>query len=141
MVMQEKIHFCAEEYYLFSNFSAHHVEYQGTVYQTAEHAYQVAKFSDPVMRKKIQEARSAYLAREYGQTEQGRTPNFDKVSVMKEIMRAKLLQHTDVFEMLKKTGDAIIEKNHPMDDFWGTGADGTGENVMGKIWMELRAEI
>jgi ribA/ribD-fused uncharacterized protein len=129
------------EYYLLSNFSAHKVVYEGDEYMTSEHAYQVAKFSDPEIREKIKNAPSAYLAREYGQSKEGRTPHFDKVEVMKQIMREKMLQHGDVQEKLLASGDKNIDKNCPTDYFWGSGADGSGENVMGKIWMELREEL
>lgn len=128
-------------YYLFSNFSAHEVVYQGVTYKTSEHAYQTAKFSDPMMREKIMNAPSAFLSRELGQAQLGLTGNFDKVAVMTDIMRAKLQQHFDVKQMLLQTGDAEIIKNHPDDYFWGSGADGTGKNMMGKIWMQLRSEI
>jgi ribA/ribD-fused uncharacterized protein len=128
-------------YYVLSNFSAHNVVYEGITYMTAEHAYQTAKFIDDDIRTKIMNAPSAFLAREYGQFEQGRTPNFDKVAVMTEIMRAKRDQHADVAAVLRNTEDNVIIKNHPDDYYWGTGADGSGENMMGKIWMELRDEM
>ncbi len=134
------IKFYEGEYYLLSNFSAHRVMFEGEEYMTSEHAYQVAKFCDPEVRRKIKDAPSAHLAREYGQSEFGRTPNFDKVDVMKRIMRAKLQQHDDVRAALRATDGEVIEKNHPLDYFWGTGEDGSGQNVMGKIWMELRNE-
>lgn len=136
-----RIQFYEGPYYLLSNFSAHQVEYGGEVYMTSEHAYQAAKFEDPDRRRQIANAPSAYLAREFGQAEAGRKLHFDKVAVMKEIMRAKMVQHEDVQRMLEETGDAILEKNHPDDSYWGTGADGKGENVMGNIWMELREEL
>lgn len=135
------INFYEGMYYLLSNFSAHEVVIGGVTYKTAEHAYQTAKFSDSARREKIMNASSAFLAREFGQSEEGRTENFDKVKVMKEIMRAKLQQHADVRMILLQTGEQQIIKNHPDDYFWGTGADGTGKNMMGKIWMELRTEI
>ncbi len=137
----KKIKFFEGQYYLLSNFSAHQVEYKGIVYITAEHAYQVTKFEDVKIRQKIQSAPIAYLAREYGQTKEGRRENLDKVAIMKEIMLAKLNQHKDVREILKSTGNFEIEKNHPKDIYWGTGLDGKGLNIMGKIWMELREEI
>jgi N-glycosidase YbiA len=135
------IKFYEGDYALLSNFSAHQVEYNGFIFQTAEHAYQVSKFSNPDLRERITQAPSAYLAREYGQSDQGRTLSFDKVRCMKEIMRAKLEQHNDVYNALITTGEAKIEKNHPLDSFWGTGSDGKGKNMMGIIWMELRGEI
>ncbi|MFH1173107.1 MAG: NADAR family protein [bacterium] len=139
----ESIKFYEGEYYLLSNFSAHRVIYQGEEYQTAEHAYQVAKFEDTTVKNKIKNAPSAFLARELGQTKEGRFKNWEdyKLVAMKEIMKAKLLQHKDVREILKSTGEAIIIKNHPNDYFWGAGADGAGKNMMGIIWMELRMEI
>lgn len=137
----DKITFYEGIYAPLSNFSAHRVVFERVDYMTAEHAYQVAKFSDSDLRERIKNAPSAFLAREYGQAENGRIENFDKVAVMKEIMRAKLSQHKDVQEILLSTGTATIDKNHPEDSFWGSGADGTGQNVMGKIWMELRDEI
>lgn len=135
------IKFYEGSYYMLSNFSAHEVEYDGVLYKTSEHAYQVAKFKDPETRSKIKHATSAFLARAYGQAQDGRIENFDKVAVMKDIMRTKMQQHADVREALHATGNAIIEKNHPKDYFWGTGADGSGKNVMGKIWMEIRDEL
>lgn len=136
-----KIGFYEGKYYLLCNFSAHKVLYEGFEYMTAEHAYQAAKFDDPEIRKKIIDAPSAFLAREYGQSDVGRKIVFDKVAEMKKIMREKMLQHADVKKILLLTGDDVIEKNHPDDYFWGTGADGTGQNKMGVIWMELRSEL
>ena len=128
---------------MLSCFSAHRVMFEGAEYMTAEHAYQTAKFAHPGTRERIKNAPSAYLAREWAQMREGRVENFDenKVALMKEVLRAKLQQHEDVKGALLETGDAVIVKNHPLDDFWGSGPDGNGENVMGKIWMELRAEI
>lgn len=137
------VRFYEGEYYPLSNFSAHEVVFEGERYKTAEHAYQVAKFHDPVMRDKIRNAPSAYLAREWAQAKEGRSEGFEKkkVGIMKSIMRAKVEQHDDVREKLLATGDANLEKNHPLDAFWGAGADGSGENMMGTLWMEIRDEI
>jgi len=137
----EPVRFYEGPFYLLSNFSAHQVVFGGETFMTSEHAYQAAKFADAALRKKIREAPSAFLAREYGQEEIGRTPNFDKIATMHAIMRAKAQQHADVKAALLSTGDAPIEKNHPDDAFWGTGPDGNGKNIMGKIWMEIRDEF
>ena len=138
---QKYINFYEVEYACLSNFSSHNVTYEGITYATAEHAYQCQKFVSIKMQQKIAKATSAFLAREYGQEERFRKMKFDKVAAMKEIMRSKLFQHNDVREILKKTGSKIIRKNHPLDSFWGTGISGKGKNVMGLIWMELRAEL
>ncbi len=142
-MQQEVINFYEGKYYLLSNFSAHAIEYDGETWMTSEHAYQAAKYFDLNIREKVKRAPSAFLSREFGQTKEGKKSNWEeqKVAVMKEIMRAKALQHADVREMLLSTGEIEIVKNHPDDFFWGSGADGSGQNVMGKIWMELREEF
>jgi predicted NAD-dependent protein-ADP-ribosyltransferase YbiA (DUF1768 family) len=64
---------------------------------------------------------------------------------MKNMMRKKLEQHEEVHQALFDSGDMEIVKKivtyPPGDSFWDAGDDGTGQNEMGKIWMELREEI
>ena len=137
----EAIGFFEGPWTCLSNFSAHKVVFEGEEYQTAEHAYQVAKFVDAETRRRIRLAPSAYLARQYGQAETGRTHPFDKVAVITSMMRAKFLQHEDVRRALRASGSSVIEKNILDCSYWGTGPDGTGQNVLGKIWMGLRDEF
>jgi hypothetical protein len=66
---------------------------------------------------------------------------FDKDALMEKIFRAKLAQHPDIREVLLTTGDRELLKVYDTDYYWGTGADGTGENKMGKLWMKLRQEL
>jgi len=47
----------------------------------------------------------------------------------------------DVRRALRASGSARIEKNILDCSYWGTGPDGTGQNVLGKIWMGLRDEF
>lgn len=137
------INFYEGPYYLLSNFSAHQVVFEGETWMTSEHAYQASKYQNKEMREKVKNAPSAYLSREYGQAKEGKIENWDemKVEVMKNIMREKALQHKDVMDALLSTGESVIIKNHPEDYYWGTGLNGTGKNVMGIIWMELREEF
>ncbi len=117
------IQFSCDPYSALSNFSSHKVLFEGIEYATAEHAYQVAKFADPAMRQRIMHAPSAYLAHEWAQVKEGRTEDFElkKIKIMKAIMLVKLQQHADVREVLHLTGEALIQKNHPTDCFWGIG--------------------
>lgn len=127
----------------FIPFSAHNVEYKGVRYQTAEHAYHCQRYVDPAILSEIQDARSAYIAWQLSQKYKSKqVSDFDaqKVEIMKEICRAKVEQHEDVKEALIESGTDVIIKNYP-DEFWGIGMDGSGQNWMGKIWMQLREEI
>ena len=37
--------------------------------------------------------------------------------------------------------DREIIENSPVNSFWGNGPDDNGQNMVGKIWMEIRKEI
>jgi ribA/ribD-fused uncharacterized protein len=64
-----------------------------------------------------------------------------KLSVMEEILRAKLEQHEDVKDALKRTEGREIIENSPVDIFWGIGPNKDGQNMLGNIWMKIRGSI
>jgi ribA/ribD-fused uncharacterized protein len=39
------------------------------------------------------------------------------------------------------TGDEEIVEDSPIDSYWGCGADGKGQNNLGKILMEVRSRL
>jgi len=126
-----------------SPFSAHEVMIDGITYKTAEHAYQALRVVAEV-RVQIEKTGSPMDAWRAGQVCKERNqllPNLDKYELMEKIFRAKLMQHADIEAVLKITGDRELLKVYPKDYYWGTGADGSGENMMGKLWMKLRAEL
>ena len=141
-----EVYFLIGGFYSLDNFSAHTVELWGLKFPTAEHAFQWKKFSDTRsdIAKKVLEAGSPEIAKRIAASEKlNRSPswNEDKVTIMEEILRAKLAQHEEVREVLVKTGSRTIIENSPGDGFWGTGSDGRGENMIGKIWMKIRDNI
>jgi hypothetical protein len=60
---------------------------------------------------------------------------------MEELLRAKLSQHEKTRRLLLETGDKQLIENSAVDYYWGIGADGTGRNTLGKLWMKLRSEL
>lgn len=140
----DKIFFYEGQWYFFSNFSSFMVHWRGVDWQTNEHAYQAAKFTDLAIIEEIRSARSAHdalkIAHAHSNSE---ISNWDdiKLEIMEGIVRAKLAQHPYVQRKLLETGDAEIVENSPIDSFWGRGPDWQGENHLGKIWMKLRAEL
>jgi N-glycosidase YbiA len=140
------VYFFTPAFHVFDNFSAHVVEIWGVTFPTAEHAYQWKKFhsSNPDVSEKILIAKSPEKVKQISHAYESQVSqkwHDEKVSVMKEILHAKLTQHSDVLERLRATGDRLIAENSPVDSFWGVGEDGDGENMVGKIWMSLRDEI
>jgi len=59
---------------------------------------------------------------------------------MKEILRNKINQHPYVLKKLLQVGTRTIIEDSWRDSTWGWGSNKDGENLLGTIWMELRAE-
>ncbi len=140
----KKIKFYEGSYYCFSNWSAHAVKYNNTLYPTSEHAYHCQRFKDPKIVKSILKSKSPYLAKLIVQANKDKQLsdwNSIKRAIMKDILREKLKQHKEIREVLLKTGQKEIVENSREDYFWGVGKDGTGKNELGKIWIELRKEF
>lgn len=130
--------------FVFSNFSAHRVEFKGVHYATVEHAFHAQKFTDDMLQQKIRECASPLAAWQLAQNLklQRKTDwNDVKVRILTEIIRAKVQQHTEVRDALLATGDVEIIEVNPNDSFWGSGADGNGQNNTGKILMKIRDEL
>jgi ribA/ribD-fused uncharacterized protein len=60
---------------------------------------------------------------------------------MREAVRAKFTQHKELRAMLLSTGDAELIEHTANDNYWPDGGDGSGKNMLGKILMEIRAEL
>jgi len=139
------IFFIEEIWAYLSPFSAHQIEIWGEKFATVEHAYQTKKFLAGPAQDEIKNTKSAYSAWrtnwKYKSDKSLLNPDFDKLKVMEELCRAKIAQHKEVLEVLKMTGDRGLLKNVESDFYWGVGKDGSGENMLGKLWMKIRSEI
>ena len=142
---EDAVYFYTPAFDALNNFSAHTIEIWGRHFPTAEHAYQWKKMSElqPEVAQKILEAGSPEVAQQIAHRHNNLVPkewHGKKTAVMKGILRAKLAQHEDVREVLKRTGTRRIVENSPMDDFWGCGPKGDGKNMMGVLWMKIRSD-
>lgn len=157
----ERVSFYEQEFYALSNFSSFRVLYRGydeaaaaTDYQTAEHAYQAQKFlpyrypgrDRPgfyEIYRSVRDARSAHDAARIAHIyDVYLAPDWNerRLQVMRSILKAKHQEHEYVRRKLAETGDRELIENSWRDDFWGIGPNGDGQNMLGKLWMELRAE-
>jgi N-glycosidase YbiA len=138
------IKFYTPRFYVFNNFSAHAIEFSGKLYPTCEHAYQAAKCTDPGGQEAIRNARSPLEAKRLANEtyRAARDPDWGskKLAVVEQILRAKLAQHSEAQEALRESGNEYIVEDSPTDYFWGAGADGSGKNMLGKLWMKIRDE-
>ena len=64
-----------------------------------------------------------------------------KINEMRNIVRAKFSQNPELAEKLIQTGDAHLEEGNTWGDrTWGT-VNGSGQNLLGKILMEIRETL
>lgn len=145
-----QVFFYERDFYVLSNFSAFSINWQGRIFPTSEHAYHWEKFLLGVkdgtvfVRDAILGAVSAHEA--FKMAERWKPLRREdwglrKVDVMREILRAKVDQHEYVKRKLLATGDRELIEDSWRDDFWGWGANRTGQNMLGKLWMEIRREL
>lgn len=138
--------FFLDGWYVFDNFAPFQVQWRGKLYPTAEHAYQAAHFIDahPELSEKVRQCSSPRQASDFANN----NSHYDdpdwkskRLSIMEEIITAKLAQHPYVQEKLLQTGSKMIVEMNDDDSFWGWGADKKGRNHLGKIWMKLRDQL
>ena len=138
------VYFYEQDFYVLSNFSAFRVTFDGQTFDTSEAAYHYQRFTDAEDRRGVQYANSAHEAFRYAQDCKAyQRPDWDqiKVRVMKDILRAKVQQHEYVRRKLLATGDRVLVEDSWRDDFWGWGPNRDGQNMLGKLWMEVRSEL
>lgn len=141
----EQVLFYEQEFYPLSNFSSFVLGWRGLLFSTSEAAYHWMKFADsPEIQEAIRVAPSAHEAFQLARRHADRVrPDWDqvKVDVMREILREKVRQHAYVRQKLLQTGDRLLVENSWRDPYWGWGERREGQNMLGRLWMEVRAEL
>jgi ribA/ribD-fused uncharacterized protein len=139
-----QVFFYEQDHYYLSNFSAFKVGFCGRWFDTAEQAYHFQRFASVKDQNNIIDAKSAHDAFRYAQDNKARQiDGWDelKVPIMRDILRAKARQHEYVRRKLLQTGDRALIENSWRDAYWGWGENRDGLNMLGKLWMEVRAEL
>jgi ribA/ribD-fused uncharacterized protein len=130
------------EHRFLSNFWPAEVEFEGITYPTAEHAYQSGKTLDRVERRRIASLPTPEAAKRAGRALVVR-PDWEsaKFDVMERCVRDKFTRNPGLAAKLVATGDAYLEEGNTWNDrVWGV-YQGQGENRLGKILMQVRAEL
>jgi N-glycosidase YbiA len=143
-MMSMKIYFYSDReqpYGCFSNFSAHGFVLDDLYWPTSEHYFQAQKFAGT---PRVEQIRGLNKPKEAANM--GRDRSFPlrsdwetvKDEVMRQAVLAKFRTHGDIRAILLGTGDEDLVENAPGDYYWGCGQDGTGQNKLGLILMEVR---
>ena len=149
---ETQVFFYEQDFYVLSNFSAFTVLWSEHRFHTSEAVYHFEKFNFPPpglgaalkIQREILYSASAHDAFKLAERNKAlRRPDWDevKVRVMRDILRAKAAQHEYVRRKLLATGDRELIEDSWRDDFWGWGPNRDGQNMLGKLWMEIRSEL
>lgn len=128
-------------YGCFSNFSRHGFLLDGIYWPTAEHYFQSEKFLDTNLKVEIANLASPLEAAIYGRNkEKPLRPDWEyiKIEIMRCAIYNKSNQNPDINEILLSTENYTLVEHTKNDSYWGDGGNGTGENMLGKLLMELR---
>ncbi len=146
VLLPDVIHFYSvvDVYGEFSNFAPFPLRIDGALWRTSEHYFQAQKFKERKLRERIRRAKTPGEAARMGRSRKNplrRDWESAKLNVMRKAVRAKFEQHRDLAALLVQTDDATIIEHTPNDAYWGDGGDGSGQNWLGRILMDVRGEL
>jgi len=129
------------EFDWLSNFFQCQVEFEGMNFSNVEAAFQAAKCLDMKERERFF-GLSGGQAKRLGRRVELRSDWEEvKIEIMRQVLKSKFTQNSELREKLIATGDTeLIEGNNWNDTFWGV-CRGKGRNHLGKLLMEVRAEL
>lgn len=140
-----------QEYGEFSNMaSGFPLRGAGRTFPSPEALYQCCRFPHlPQAQEKICSTKSAMQAKMFSKPYRAQTRDDwmeVRVSLMRWVIRVKLRQHPRTFGIpLIETREKPIVEENSRDPFWGTRREASGLlvgcNVLGRLLMELRAEL
>jgi ribA/ribD-fused uncharacterized protein len=140
-----KIHFYGvnQPFGFMSNFARAAIMLDGRRWPTSEHYFQAQKFAGQALEEQVRAARTPMEAATLGRSLPGLRPDWDaaKDDVMLTALRAKFSQHAYLRTELLATGDAILVEHTTNDHYWADGGDGTGQNRLGELLMQVRTEL
>ncbi|WP_317928779.1 NADAR family protein [Halioxenophilus sp. WMMB6] len=128
-----------------STVSPHGFQLEDRYWPTVEHYYQSNKFAKPVIVQEILDAENGVAAYKLG----NRWWKFGRHKDWKQKRRVRMTRalytkvqvHQEVKNALMDTGDERIVETSLYDPYWGIGRDQRGENMLGQIWMDIRAKL
>lgn len=135
-----------KEFRFLSNFWTCSVTLENKLYRTVEHAYQASKTLDDSVRETIRAMLKPGDAKKFGKTVTVRGDWEEiKIETMRKLVRQKF-QNPFLQPLLLATEDQELIEGNPFHDiFWGVcnckKHQGTGDNFLGKLLMEIRDEI
>lgn len=127
-----------------SNLYPCHFSLDGLKWKSVEHYYQAQKHVGTAAFEAIRNAKDGFAALKAGGN-RNLMPRGDweqiKVTVMKKAVQAKFTEVATLCKKLQATGDVPLYHQSISDGFWGCNLAGEGDNRLGKLIMEVRAQL
>jgi ribA/ribD-fused uncharacterized protein len=143
-----------EEYGWMGNMAPYPITFEGKVWRTSEALFQGMRFDDEVIKEIIRKEKSPMAAKMKAKKYSNQMVVIPMseldVEHMKKCVRMKFDQHPELKKMLlDSVGSFIFEdignRKGERHKFWGVKRisenEGDGQNMMGRILMELRDEL
>jgi ribA/ribD-fused uncharacterized protein len=137
-----------DQYGILSNFARTPILLDELTWPTSEHLFQALKFTADADNQSYRERiRCAYTPAEAARLGRSRSIAIRsdweniKIKAMLMVLKLKAYQHDSVADCLKSTEDSYLVEKSYKDSYWGSGPDGNGLNMLGKLWMQVRMEI
>lgn len=127
-----------------ASYSKHGFELDGAEWPSVEHYYQAMKFEDADYREQIRNTPHPADAAKLGKSKKhGRRKDWNKVkeTFMTRGTYIKCRTHPEVAKALLATGELPIIETSQYDYYWGCGRDMRGDNVYGKVLMNVREQL
>lgn len=130
---------------VFSNFlRGHPITLKGKSWPTSEHYYQAQKFVDTEHEESVRLTKDPAEAAAMGRDKKRplrKDWNEVKNDIMREAIHAKFTQYQTLKDILLASGNLEIVEHTTNDRYWADGGNGSGQNWLGKLLMELREEL
>jgi len=133
-----------DEDHVLSTFSAHPLVLEEQNWLTAEHYYQVHIAGNQAHADRIYQAPTPLEAHKLGSLWYRRKKSgWKKLRrvLMTRALYTKAMMYSAVKDELLGTGEELILETSLYDHYWGIGRDQRGENMLGKVWMDIRKKI
>lgn len=130
--------------------SPHPIEYGGKYWKTAEALFQALRFQDAAVIEAIRQEASPMKAKMISKKHKAKWVvqpcTEEDLNHMRLILELKVKTHELLYKRLLASGDAVLIEDccNRGASKWGAQlVDGqwVGENLLGKLWMELRAKL
>lgn len=128
----------------FSNFALFPIKVDNKIWGTSEHYYQAHKYDQSKFQEYVRQATTPEEAAVRGRNKEiPKRNNWKQVKdqIMYKALVAKYTQHKPLKELLLSTGEAPIIEHTKRDKYWGDAGNGTGQNKLGKMLVDIRSKI